>query len=602
MDIGADQIHFEVGKGAPLGVHKAKKGLNFSLFSKESSRVSLCIFLDEQLEIPMHRQDDLWTLYVEGLPDKFNYLFLLNDGVPFLDPYGKRVHRNHGYYSRYEKKKAFNWEGISRPLIPFEDLIIYEMHVRGFTQDASSEVKHPGTYLGLIEKIPYLKELGINAVELMPVYAFDESEHPIETLHNYWGYDPMSFFSPMNWYAEVDPIREFKEMVKALHREGIEVILDVVYNHTSKHGLQGPDNKTYYHLDDAGNYMNFSGCGNTINCNHERVQDLILSSLRYWVTEFHVDGFRFDLASVLTREEGGAPLGNPPLVEKITKDPLLFQTKLIAEPWDVGGLYHVGSFPSWKWAEWNGQYRDQIRRFIKGEKSHELISSLLGSPHLYHNHKKPYHSINFITSHDGFTLRDLTSYHEKQNILNREENRDGNNCNESWNCGIEGVTEDPEILTLRMRQMANYFFALFTSIGTPMFLMGDEYGHTRYGNNNAWCQDNKLNYFLWDQTSPLLPFVKALIHFRKNSKALQRKEFANDVAIELDDKAIAYTLDNLYIAYNPTPKVIELQLPKADWRLEFDTYELKYSDKSNVRSRYKLHPHSAILLQSSLDV
>ena len=416
-------------------------------------------------------------------------------------------------------------------------MIIYEMHVRSFTRDPSSCVESSGTFLGIIEKIPHLVALGINAVELLPIYEFNERENCKTkpktggSLLNYWGYSPENFFTPMRRFGTPE---EFKQLVKQLHKSGIEVILDVVYNHTSEgsdpnyyRSFRGIDNAAYYMLDKNG-YLNYSGCGNTFNCHNSAAMTLILDSLRYWVLEYHIDGFRFDLAPILTRDCLGKPLKHPPLIEKITKDPLLGATKLIAEPWDCGGLYQVGHFPSWRFSEWNDRYRNAVRRFFRGEEvKEEMKQRILGSPDLYEGHL-PSKSINFITIHDGFTLRDLVSYEQKHNEENGEKNLDGTEDNISWNCGIEGVTTDPNIRRLRDRQMRNFLFILLISQGIPMLLMGDEYGHTRRGNNNVWCQDNQLNYFLWDELEknrPLFQFLSKLISFRKKCPLLRSKHF-----------------------------------------------------------------------------
>jgi len=456
---------------------------------------------------------------------------------------------------------AFDW-GFDQPLnIPLSDTIIYELHVRGFTCDPSSHVAHPGTFTGLIEKIPYLKELGVTAVELLPVNEFEETDsdriNPLtgERLLNFWGYHSLSFFAPKASYAsnnkEGAQVKEFKSMVKAMHMAGIEVILDVVFNHTAEGDERGPlvsyrgiDNSIYYMIDDSGVYDNYSGCGNTLNCNHPVVRDMILDSLRYWVTEMHVDGFRFDLASILGRGQDGSVLANPPLLERIAADPVLGNTKLIAEAWDAAGLYQVGTFPAWgRWAEWNGKFRDDIRRFVRGDAGmvSALASRMMGSPDVYQGSgRNSQHSINFVTCHDGFPLADLVSYNEKHNEANGEESRDGCNNNLSWNCGWEGPVKavkagnermsstTKEVAFTRRRQVKNFAALLFLSRGVPMVLAGDEIGRTQLGNNNAYCQDNEISWFGWDLLSEnmdLLRFFKLLIRFRKGHPSLRDGNF-----------------------------------------------------------------------------
>lgn len=519
-------------------------------------------------------------------------------------------------------KNNFDW-GITKPsIIPMEDLIIYEMHVRGFTKDASSGVAHPGTFHGIMEKIPYLKELGINAVELMPIFEFDEMrDHRVidgRELLDYWGYNTVSFFAPNTSYAsdrEYNHVgTELKQLIKTLKENGIEVILDVVFNHTAEGNENGPffsfkgiDNNVYYMLTPDGNYYNFSGCGNTVNCNHPVVQQMIVECLRYWVTTYRVDGFRFDLASILGRNEDGTPMDKPPLLQTLAFDPILGDVKLIAEAWDAGGLYQVGNFPSWKrWSEWNGKYRDDLRDFLKGGywKAPEAALRISGSSDLYNPFERGTNaSINFITCHDGFSLYDLYSYNHKHNEANGWNNTDGSDDNRSWNCGAEGDTKDPLILKLRYRMIKNAFAVLICSRGTPMFLSGDEFCDTRFGNNNPYCQDNLTSWLDWkllDTHRDIFEFCKYMIHFRRNHPAI-RKSIAQshcgfppisqhgatpwDDNFTQDSKIVCTMFaghdekqdleDIVYLAVNPYWESILIHLPKLpeplQWHLAVDT-------------------------------
>ena len=470
-----------------------------------------------------------------------------------LDPYARAVtgqsqwgHVNnaqHGYRARVVQSN-FDWGDQRHHSIPMEDLIIYELHVRGFTMDESSGVKHHGTFEGLREKIPYLKELGVNAVELMPIFEFDEMRDvrliDENELIDFWGYNPVSFFAPNTSYCSSMEYNreglELKTLIKDLHDNGIEVILDVVFNHTAEGNEFGPcfsfkgfDNNIYYMLTPDGHYYNFSGCGNTLNCNHPVVRDMILDCLRYWVIEYRVDGFRFDLASILGRNDDGTPLSQPPLLRSLAFDSILGNVKLIAEAWDAGGLYQVGSFPSWKrWAEWNGRYRDDMRRFLKGDDflAQTAAARITGSPDLYDPaYRGGNASINFLTCHDGFTLYDLYSYNQKHNEANGWGNTDGADDNNSWNCGVEGETDDPAILALRKRLMKNACAVLLCSRGTPMFLSGDEFADTRYGNNNPYCQDNLISWLDWSllkKNKDLFDFFQYMIRFRKDHPVIRK--------------------------------------------------------------------------------
>jgi isoamylase len=570
------------GKPFPFGTTLVPGGVNFSIFSSHATSCTLVLFTKHSTtplaEIPFpdeFRIGNTYSMVVFGLdyenleygyrmdgPNNFQEGHWFDKNKILLDPYAKSIGgrdlwgKTPNWNEIYQHRARipfddFDWED-DRPLeISPEDRIIYEMHVRSFTRHPSSEIKHPGTFAGVREKIPYLKELGINAIELMPIFEFDEFENSRpnpqtgETLYNYWGYSTVGFFAPKAGYAATGKlgmqVDELKALVKELHRNGIEIILDVVFNHTAEGNENGPyisfrgiDNQTYYMLTPDGYYFNFSGCGNTLNCNNPIVRNLVLDCLRYWASAYHIDGFRFDLASILGRDPWGAPLTNPPLLESLAFDPILAKCELIAEAWDAGGLYQVGSFPAYgRWAEWNGKYRDAIRKFIKGNGSvGEMAQRLQGSPDLYAwCGRAPATSINFITAHDGFTLADLVSYNDKHNEANGENNQDGANDNDSWNCGWEGATDDPAINALRKRQMRNAIALLMVSQGVPMILMGDEVGRTQNGNNNTYCHDSELNWLDWkllDQNSDLFRFFKHCIAFRKSHPVLRnRQHFQN---------------------------------------------------------------------------
>ena len=530
------------------------------------------------------------------------------------------------------------------PVRPIQDLIIYELHVRGFTKDASSGVSHPGTFAGIKEKIPYLKELGITAVELMPVFEFDETMGRREvngrTLLDYWGYNPVSFFAPNTSYTADKEFNregdELKNLIRELNANGIEVILDVVFNHTAEGNEKGPffsfkgfDNRVYYMLTPEGWYYNFSGCGNTLNCNHPVVQQMILECLRYWTIEYHVDGFRFDLASILGRNEDGSPMNQPPLLKNLAGDPVLRNVKLIAEAWDAGGLYQVGSFPAYtRWAEWNGKYRDDMRSFLKGDYwfAQAAANRLTGSLDLYTGQYKGYDSsINFLTCHDGFSLWDLYSYNGKHNEANGWNNSDGADDNRSWNCGVEGETMDPEIRKLRLRMMKNACMTLMCSRGTPMFLAGDEFGDTRFGNNNPYCQDNEISWLDWtrlDMNQELYQFFRKMIWFRREHAVIRSDQGLSETgfpavsvhtdrpwerAIDQDTKALAVCYagktaqgeDLVYLALNVYWEKQKFELPKLppeyEWRCFADT-ALDGSGEENFSeaiTEYWLHPRSS---------
>lgn len=548
------------------------------------------------------------------------------------------------------EREPFDWRGVKSPVIEEKDMIVYEMTVRAFTRDASSSLSDDerGTYAGVAAKVEHLKTLGVNVVELLPVFEYDEMEfqrlrNPRDHMINTWGYSTMSFFAPMTRFGKpgcdgVSAGREFKEMVRALHEAGIKVILDVVYNHTGEMNdelpnvvsMRGLDNKTYYmtNTQQYDQLLNYTGCGNTVNANNPYVSKFILDSLKHWVSEYHVDGFRFDLASALCRDETGTPLASPPLIRAIAKDPALEHVKLIAEPWDCGGLYQVGSFPNWdRWSEWNGSYRDVLRRFIKGDEGvkSDFARRISGSSDLYRvNKRKPYHSINFITAHDGFTLRDLVSYNEKHNMDNGENNNDGSNDNLSWNCGVEGETNDAAVVGLRWRQMKNFQVALMISQGTPMMLMGDEYGHTRRGNNNTYGHDNELNNFQWNdlekQRKHFFRFSSEMIKLRRSHPLLGREDFLsdNDVTWHEDrwddpkSKFLAFTLHDrglgggdLYIAFNAHEFFVDAALPRPPhgkaWYRIVDTNLPSPEDfiregKPGIEQRYNVAPRGCIIL------
>ena len=578
-------FRFRRGRPMPFGATIVPNGVNFSVFSSAATGCTLVLFQKGEakpmVEIPFPEEFRIGNVYcmivfdVDG--ERLEYGYRIDGpwdpehGHRFdrtkilLDPYAKTVGgrdvwlRPPNWDDIYQHRarlvfEDFDWEADTPLEIPTEDLVIYEMHVRGFTQHPSSGVKHRGTYAGIREKIPYLKSLGVNCVELMPIFEFDEWEngrrHPEtgEWLTNYWGYSTLAFFAPKAGFAATGrlgmQVDELKTLVKDLHRNGIEVILDVVFNHTNEGDHRGPtmsfrglDNKTYYMLTPGGYYYNFSGCGNTLNCNHPVVRNLVLDCLRYWTAEYHVDGFRFDLASILDRDQNGAPLANPPLLESLAYDPVLAKSKLIAEAWDAGGLYQVGSFPAYgRWAEWNGKYRDAVRRFLKGDVgvAGEMAARVQGSPDVY-PYRGPTASVNFVTCHDGFTLADLVSYNDKHNEANGEYNNDGANDNNSWNHGAEGETNDPGINALRRRQIKNAVTLLMLSQGVPMLLMGDEFGRTQRGNNNAYCHDNEITWVDWqllERNAELFRYAREVIAFRHAHPVLRRREpFAHaDVA------------------------------------------------------------------------
>ena len=557
------------------GACVASNGVSFTINSHGATRCTLLLFKPQApkpyARIPFpdsYRIGDTYSMLVYDIkPDEFEYAFsfdgpyepakglLFNEENVLLDPYSRAVTGQRKWGEKPEGgkdfeyrarvvKSSFDWGDIKQLEQPFEDLVIYETHVRGYTKDKSSGVSAPGTFAGLKDKIPYLKDLGINAVELMPIFEFDEMESARVVddvqLYNYWGYNTVSFFAPNTSYAFNEEHNhegdELKSLIKALKENGIEVILDVVFNHTAEGNEMGPcfsfkgiDNNVYYMLTPDAHYYNFSGCGNVMNCNHPVVRNFIIDCLRHWAIEYRVDGFRFDLASILGRDQNGAPMANPPILESLAFDPVLGKMKLIAEAWDAGGLYQVGSFPSWnRWAEWNGRYRDDMRSFLKGDDgmAGNAITRITGSRDLYSPESRGHKaSVNFLTCHDGFTLYDLYSYNEKHNEKNGWNNTDGDNNGHSWNCGAEGETDDPNVNGLRRRLIKNAFAALLCSRGPAMFFAGDEFCNTQFGNNNAYCQDNIISWLDWgrlEEFKEIHDFVRHMIQFRKEHPILRK--------------------------------------------------------------------------------
>jgi len=614
------------GVSAPLGATVAPGGVNFSVFSKRATLIELLLFDSEaaseparviSLDAKTHRTYHYWHAFVPGLTAGQVYAYRAHGpfaperGLRFdadkvlIDPYGLAVAVPDAYDRDAAKRPAnnasaamksvvadpdsYDWEGDVPPKRPFAETVIYELHARGFTIHPSSGIPaaRRGTYAGLVDKIPYLKDLGVTAVELLPVFQFDPQDAP-GGLVNYWGYQPVSFFAPHHAYSSqksaLGVLDEFRDMVKAFHRAGLEVILDVVFNHTTEGREDGPTlcyrglaNDTYYILEhDQSRYADYTGCGNTLNANQSTVRRLIQDSLRYWVTRMHVDGFRFDLASILSRDESGHPLANPPVLWDIETDPLLAGTKLIAEAWDAGGLYQVGSFVGDAWQEWNGRFRDDVRHFLKGDNGSvsRVATRLVGSPDLYsHKAREAEQSVNFVTCHDGFTLNDLVSYDHKHNEANGEHNRDGSDDNVSWNCGVEGPADDAAIEALRNRQVKNFLALELLAAGTPMLLMGDEVRRTQRGNNNAYCHDNEISWFDWSllqRHGDIHRFVKLLTTFR------QRR----DVVAEGD----TLTLNELLHRAPVTWHGVELNRP--DWNDH--SHSLAFTLQS-LHSRFLLH-------------
>jgi glycogen operon protein len=674
----------------PYGARPYPGGVEFRIFSRHATRVWLMLFKspeaakpDREIELDpvANRTGDIWHVAVPGAQAGECYLWRMDgpkgDGFAYdpeqwlLDPFaeavagapewggaegvvpGKQIKNGALFPKGIIVDGEFDWDGDRGVRVPLADSVIYELSVRGYTVHSSSGVKHRGTYRGLVDKIPWLKAMGVTTVELLPMHEFNEMElywenGPRRALRNFWGYSTMAFFAPNGRFAvknrHGEQVREFKEMVKAMHKAGLEVILDVVFNHTAEGGMggqtfsfRGIDNPVYYMLeDDKKHYKNYTGCGNTVNCNHPVVREFIVQCLRHWVLEMHVDGFRFDLATILTRGRNGEVLGNPPVVEAIAEDPVLSGVKLIAEAWDAAGCYQVGSFPNAKWSEWNGKYRDDVRDFWRGGPGRlgAFATRLCGSPDLYHHGSQtPLKSVNYIASHDGFTMADIVSYERKHNLANCEDNRDGDNENRSANCGREGPSKDPAIAARRLRRQKNLLASLFLSRGVPMLLGGDEFGRTQQGNNNAYCQDNAISWVDWrlaKKNAALAEFARKMIAFRKAHPVLRVPAFytgqaaagefpdlrwygpdgkpapdwdrGTAVACRIDGKkALAGAHapfaddDNLFLAFNAGAEPVSFALPAAakgrPWKLAFRTDDAAGA-AATARGAVKLGPES----------
>ncbi len=649
-------------------------GVNFTVYSHNASSIELLLFKREEQEpfavlpFPAHyRIGNVYSMIVFKLNiEEFEYAYrvdgpyepqkglIFNKHKYLLDPYAKAVTgqsrwgstspRSQHYKARVVKDD-FDWEDMRPPLLPMEDLIIYELHVRGFTMHGSSGVAKPGTFAGLMEKLPYLLELGVNVVELMPIFEFDEMQDYREVdgkkLYNYWGYNTVSFFSPNTSYtASTEYNREgneLKNLIRTFNQHGIEVFLDVVFNHTAEGNEQGPffsfkgfDNNIYYMLTPDGSYYNFSGCGNSLNCNHPIVRQMILNCLRYWVTTYRINGFRFDLASILGRNEDGSPMMEPPLLQSLAFDPILGDVKLIAEAWDAGGLYQVGTFPAWnRWAEWNGRYRDDMRRYLKGDAGLAQAASLriAGSRDIYEANSRQNASVNFITCHDGFTLYDLFSYNEKHNEANGWNNTDGANDNNSWNCGAEGETDSPEIRSLRKRMIKNAFALLMCSRGIPMFLAGDEFCNTQFGNNNAYCHDSIISWLDWERLEKyhdVFDFFQYMIRFRKEHRLLrtnisdgvcglpdvsfhgtdpwcsQFQEYDRYAGVMFAGQASDTGPQVIYVASNAYWEDLEVKLPKLPasmwWEIAVDTWREEQARRPVNGDTFLIHARSVMVL------
>jgi isoamylase len=656
-----------------LGASFVPGGVNFAVHSESARQVELLLYRRGAPEpyaallIPASfRTGSVHAIVVYDLDelDTLEYAFRVDGGAPLADPYAKLVSGREVWGEQpdweapypYRSRLLFcdfDWGDDVPPGLPMDELVIYELHVRGFTRHPSSGVSAPGTYAGLREKIPYLRELGVNAIELMPVFEFDEFEnsrvHDGERLYNFWGYSTISFFAPKAGYAASGrygmAADEFKALVRECHANGIEVILDVVFNHTAEGNEHGPaisfkglDNQIWYMLTPEGYYYNFSGTGNTLNCNHPVVREFVLDCLRYWVSEYRIDGFRFDLAAILSRDVDGTPLPNPPLLQTLAHDPVLRRCKLIAEAWDAAGLYEVGSFPDYqRWSEWNGRYRDALRAFVKGDPGaqREMAGRYIGSPDLYSS-RGTYASVNFVTAHDGFTLRDLVTYNGKHNQANGEDGRDGGDDNQSWNCGVEGESTDPEVVALRRRQMKNLLTMLLTSQGVPMILAGDERARTQRGNNNAYCHDSELTWVDWTPDEfgdELIAFTAALIAFRKAHPAVRVAKHPTDKEFGAGLREVSWhgerpwqadwsddarllavircapfspdpgaDLDCVFVAANTHWQARQVEPPAlptgVEWRLAVDTFdpgaELTDQNRITVRERSTVVLHARV--------
>lgn len=662
------------GKQWPLGATIIDDGVNFCVFSPEATKVELLLFNDVNdiepkvitLDSKINKTYYYWHIWISGIRENQLYAYrvygpfqpekglLFDDSKVLIDPYAKSIVGNYdrnlasvrGIDNIHSCLKSavicddFDWENEKSPNHDLAKSVIYEIHVSGFTKNPNSGVKEKirGTYSGLIEKIPYLKKLGITAVELLPIYAFDEQDAP-DGLSNYWGYSPINFFAVHSGYSSKrtpqETVDEFKSMIKAFHKENIEVILDVVYNHTTENdanrdgptlSLRGFANNSYYMMDAEGGFRNFTGTGNTVNANHSVVRRMIQDSLEYWVEEMHIDGFRFDLASVLSRNENGKPLLNPPILWSIDSNPILANTKIIAEPWDAAGLNQVKDFAGDRWIIWNDKFRDTIRQFVRGDEGivSNLAKILLGSPHQIqarHTVFEPNQNLHFITCHDGFTMNDLVSYNQKYNWANGEENRDGSNQNYSWNCGVEGLTMDENILKLRKNQIRNFFTLLMLSHGTPMILMGDEMMRTQHGNNNVYCHDSELSWMDWDLLSEnyeMFDFVNHLIKYTLKHKTFSHSTYfeysANDEipyvnfhGIKLNQpdwshhsKSLACEIiakiydERFYIIMNMYHESLEFELPDGIWEHTFDTFHGFH--KFDVQKNITCPPRTVICL------
>ncbi len=688
------------GRRHPLGATVEDQGVNFSVYSRYATGAEILLYEDAwalepfqviALDPELNHTFFAWHILVVDLPPGTHYTWRMqgpyepkaqgwrfDPEVELIDPWARAV--NNCKWDRWERQREgvrphdspravvladdYDWHGDQPLDLHSEAMIVYELHVGGFTRHPSSGVAHPGTFSGIIEKIPYLKNLGITHVELMPVMAFDEQDVPEQVwdagLTNFWGYSTHSFFSPHPGYCvaprEGQHRVEFRDMVRALHKAGMGVIMDVVFNHTAEGGFGGPvlnlkgfANETFYCLDalDKTRHLDFTGCGNTVNANHPLVTRFIVDCLEYWVREMHVDGFRFDLASAMARDENGAPLHNPPVLWAIELSDVLARSKIIAEAWDAAGLYQVGSFPGYRWMEWNGRYRDSLRRFVRGDSGliSEMATRLSGSSDLYqHNLRQPINSINFATCHDGFSLADLVSYDDKHNEANREGNRDGTNDNLGWNCGAEGDTDQPEVLALRRQQVRNFMAILFISQGIPMILAGDEVLRSQAGNNNVWCQDNELGWFDWtlvERNADMLRFVRGLIALRRRHPSLQRRHFLSGRAregtrlvditwhgVDLDApqwddatcRVLAFTLaprgqgaGPLHVMLNMGDETLDFAVPAIDagpggeayrWHLAVDTGAVPPDDLCEpgqqplfTQARRSLGPRSLVVLE-----